>query len=350
MTRLTRVAIMTRKAIRYGIYFMVFITIGKILLDATIGIYKKLFPAPPPPPTVEFGKLTAIPFPKESQKINLTYALETAEGGLPTNIPTQAKVYFMPKANANLLALDSAREKAKSLGFASEPTQLSDTLYRFRNPNFPSILEINIVTGTFSISYDLAADRTPIEQKPKVAEIAASEFRSVLSVADILAEDLSGPVSHDFFKLTDQGLTPALSLSEADVIKINLFRKPYDELPSVTAKPTEANVWAIIGGSSNKDQKIVAAEYHYHPVDETQFSTYPIKTPEEAFAELVSGTAFIADAGLAKDGESLKIRKIYLAYFDPEEESNFFQPVYVFEGDKGFIAYVPAVTPDYYGQ
>jgi len=49
-----------------------------------------------------------------SPSAKITYVLETPEGGLPTNIPNQAKVFFMPKPSANLLALDVAKEKAKT--------------------------------------------------------------------------------------------------------------------------------------------------------------------------------------------------------------------------------------------
>lgn len=355
MTGLTRIAITARKVIRYGIFFIIFLTVGKIVLDLSVGVYKKIFPAPPPPPTVKFGKLTKIPFPS-GPSAKLSYSLETPEGGLPTNIPTQAKVFFMPKANPNLLSLDVAKEKAKALQFTGGPLQESDTLYKFNDPNFPTVMEINIVTGTFSISYDLSSDRSPIDQKPPVAEIAASIFRGKLSNANDLPDDLSqGPVTHDFFKFTSQGLTPALSLSESDVTKVNLFRKNYDNLPSVTGNPNEANVWAIISGSTNQEQQIIAAEYHYHPVDETQYSTYPIKTPTEAMNELESGQGYIAGMGKYKDGDAVTIRRIYLAYFDPEAESDFFQPVYVFdsnENDPGlsFKAYIPAVASSYYGQ
>lgn len=341
-------AIGARKTIRYGIYFIIFISVGKIVLDLSISVYKKVFPSPPPPPTVKFGTLTKIPFPKNDITAKFSYALETPEGGLPTNIPTQSKVYFMPKSNPNLLSLDVSKEKARAMGFPNDPEQLSDTLYKFTNPNFPTTLTMNIVTGTFSVSYDLAADRSPLDQKPPVAEIAASDLRSTLSAGDILPKDLDGPTTHAFFKLSDGKLVPALSLSESDVVKVNLFRKKYDELPSVTGNPNEGNVWAIISGSNTKEQKIIASEYHYYSVDESQFSTYPIKTPTEAYEELTSGAAFIADVGLNKDGDSLKIRRIYLAYFDPEESSDFYQPVYVFEGDNGFAAYTPAVTNDYY--
>jgi len=142
----------------------------------------------------------------------------------------------------------------------------------------------------------------------------------------------------------------ALAQSEADVVKINLTRKDYDSLPARTASPLESNVWFIVGGSQDRNQQIIAGEYHYYKVDETQFSTYPIISPEDAYTALTSGKAFIANQGLAKDGETMTIRKIYLAYYDSENPDEFYQPIYVFEGDKGFMAYYPAVTSDYYGQ
>jgi hypothetical protein len=165
-----------------------------------------------------------------------------------------------------------------------------------------------------------------------------------------LPPDLTGPTTSKYLKLTGGQLATALSLSESDVVKVNLFRKNYDNLPSVTSTPDQANIWAIIGGASNRSQEIIAAEDHYYSVDETQYSTYPIKTPAEAFTELQSGQAYTASLGLNKDGGSLKIRRMYLAYFDPGSVTEFYQPIYVFEGDNGFTAYLPAVISAYYGQ
>lgn len=355
MTNLTRVAINARKAIRYGVFSIIIIMVGKFLLDSGIAVYRKFFPSPPPPPTVTFGKLTKIPFPEKNISSKFSFVLETPEGSLPKDLPTQAKVFFMPKVSANLLSLDVAKQKAKSLEFTEEPIQESDTVYKFGNPKFPSVFQINIITGVFSISYDLISDRTPLNNRPPVAEIAASDFRSILSAANVLPDDLDGPVTHDFYKLSDGKLAGAISLSESDVIKVNLFRKSYEDLPSMTANPNEANVWAILSGSTNKNQKIIAAEYHYFPVDETQSSTYPIKTPEEAFTELQNGSAYIASMGQYKDGDAIKIRRMYLAYFDPESPTDFYQPIYVFDSsdnnpNNSFVAYLPAVNADYYGQ
>jgi hypothetical protein len=349
MTSLTRIAIAARKVIRYTIFLITFLLVGKFLLDTGIMIYKKNFPAPPPPPTVKFGKLTKIPFPENGTSAKLNYTLETPEGGFPKTSPIQAKVYFMPKVSPNLLSLDVAKATAQTLGYGANGQQMSDTVYLFTNTRYPTALQMNIVTGTFSISYNLSQDKTPLSTKPPIAEVAASEFRSFLSGASILPPDLTGTTTSKYLKLSGAQLVTALSLSEADLVKVNLFRKDYDNLPSVTGIPDQANVWGIVTGSPGRDQLVVAAEYHYYSIDESQYATYPIKTPTEAFSELQANQAYIAALGLNKDGDNLKIRRVYLAYFDPGSITEFYQPVYVFEGDNGFTAYLPAVSSAYYG-
>nr|AKQ03208.1 Uncharacterized protein [uncultured Microgenomates bacterium Rifle_16ft_4_minimus_37906] len=328
MTSLTRISVTARKIIRYSVFFVIFLIIAKILFDLGSGIYRKVFPAPPPPPTVSFGKLSKLPFP-EAQKPNLTYSLETAEGGLPT-LPTQAKVFFMPKLSANLLSLDVAKNNASGLNFNPAEQEVSQTVYKFAHKANPQTLEINIVTGVFSISYDLKADSSPIQRRPPSPEVAASLVRAYLSSAELLPEDLSGPTTHEFLKIEGDKFVFAVSLSESQLVKVNLFRKTYDNLPVFTPDPN-------------------TAKFHYFPVDESQSSTYPIKTAQEAWDELTAGQAFVAAPGLNKDGDKVTIRKIYLGYFDPGTPTEFFQPLVVFEGDRGFMAYLPAVTPQYYG-
>jgi hypothetical protein len=348
MTSLTQASIMARKVIRYGLYFLIFLIIGKFLFDIGSSVYKKIFPAPPPPPTVSFGKLPKLPFPEQT-KSNFSYTLETAEGGLP-NLATQTKVFYMPKLSPNLLSLDVAKEKASSLGFLPTEQQISQTLYRFAHRDSPATFEINIVTGIFSISYDLKADATPIERIPPAPEVAASQIRAYLSAADLLPADLTGPATHEFLKIESDKFVSALSLSESDLIKIDLFRKSYNDLSCLTSEVGKANIWFMVSGANERARQIIAAEFHYFPVDEGKSATYPLKTAQAAYDELVAGNAYIAGPGLNKEGDSVKIRKIYLAYYDAGVPTDYLQPIIVFEGDKGFIAYVPAVTTDYYGE
>jgi len=350
MTSLTQAAITTRKIIKYGILSIIGIIIVRLLILTGVSIYRKIFPPPLPPATVAWGRLPKLTFAQKQLPANITFTLETAEGGFP-KLPTQSKVFFMPKLSANLLSLDSAKQKAKSMGYNPEGEVVSTTTYRFRHPQSPSILEMNIVLGIFSINFDLKTDPTPLDARPPVPEVAASGVRSVLSSANILPQDLTGPTTYDYLELQEDKFVSVISLSEADLVKIHFFRKAYDNLPTVTTDPKTANVWFTVSGAGQKDKQIVAAEYHYFPVDESQFSTYPTKTSEEAWNELSSGNIYFANIGPHKEGDNIKIRRIYLAYFDSGVPADFLQPVIVLdEGvDNGLMVYVPAVTADYYG-
>lgn len=348
MTSLTKIAIVTRRIIRYSIYLVIFLIIARITIGIGIRIYQRLFPKPPPPPTVAFGKLPKLNFPKKENLPSLNLAVQTPQGELP-QLPTQAKVYFMPKIASSLLALDLAKQKAAGLGFISEPEEISDTVYKFNHPRVPATLEMNIITQVFSISYNLSTDPTPLSKRPPAPEAAGSSVRSFLSAGNFLPNDLSGPATHQFLKTEEQRLIPALSHSEAELIKINLFRQSFDEIPSVTGNPAQANVWFIVSGEQNREKQIVAGEYHYFPIDETQSSTYPIKSSTQAFEDLKKGLGYIANLGGNNDG-NIVIRRIYLAYYDPDSPAEFYQPIIVFEGDRDFAGYVPAVADSYRGE
>ncbi|HLD91958.1 MAG TPA: hypothetical protein VI795_01030 [Patescibacteria group bacterium] len=348
MVTLTYASITARKAIRYGIYFIIFLIIGRIMLNGAISLYKKVFPPAPEPPTVAFGKLPKLPFP-EKTKLNLNFTLETVEGNIPS-FDAKANVYFMPRKSANLLSLDYTKEIAKKLGYTSDPQQVSDSVYKFNHKTSSAQLEADIITGAFSISFDLNADPTPILVKPNPPEVSAGTVRSFLSNANLLAADLNGDVTHQYLKTQAGSFIPAVALSDSNIVRIDLFRKKYNELPIVSNTPDKSNVWFMVSGIKEKGKDIIAGEYHYFPVDETQKATYPIKTGDQAWQEFTGGNYYPASYGLTAEGDNIKIRKIYLAYYDPGVYTEFFQPVYVFEGDKDFKAYVPAVTSDYYGE
>lgn len=348
MVTLTYASITARKTIRYMIYGIIFLIVGRILLNSTIALYKKIFPPAPDPATVSFGKLPKLPFP-EKKKVNLTFGIETSDGTIPT-FPLTTNVYFMPKKSANLLSLDFAKENAKKLGFNPESQQISDSLYRFNHKTAPATLETDIVTGAFSISFDLHADSSPLSVKPSQPEVALSTIKSFLSSANLLPADLSGPTKHEFLKTQAGGFIPALSLSDANLIRVDLFRKEYNKLPVLTNSPDYSNVWFMVSGLRERGKDVMAGEYHYFPVDETKSSTYPLKTGDFAWQEFSSGNYYPASLGGTVEGDNIKIRKIYLAYYDSGVYTEFMQPIYVFEGDKNFVAYIPAVTADYYGE
>jgi hypothetical protein len=354
MASLTHTAILARKIIRYSLYVVILLIIGRILFGLGVGLFRIIFPPPAPEPEVCFGKLPGLPFPQSVNSSGITYTLQTPEGKLP-ELNEQVVIYFMPKAISTQTALDTAIDKARRLGFDTTGTQLPnvETVYVFDHPSEPARLKINIVTGTFSISYDVSSDPSVIIDTPPAPEAAIAQARTILSRAGLLQDDLSGPATHEFLRYQGNHTNEVLSLSEADLTKVNIFRKAYSEqeLPAVTAKSDEANVWFALSGSRNKGKEIILGEYHYFPIDEENSCTYPVKTAQQAWEDLQNGRGFIAEGS---NLETATIRRVYLAYYDAGQYSEFYQPVVVFEdsnteGDITFRAYVPAITDGYYG-
>ncbi|MBI3443421.1 hypothetical protein HY008_02025 [Candidatus Woesebacteria bacterium] len=351
---LTTIAITIRKTIRYGLYLVILVTVVRLLYGIGIGFYRKIRPAPPPPPTLAFGKLPKLPFPEQgvlppgAQELPaLEYKVETATGNLPKFDP-QVKIYFMPTQSPNLFSANKAKETATRLGFTGGPVELTQTLFRFKHSSSPSSMELNIVTGVFSISFDIASDRSITTFRPPAPPAAINQVKAFLSFAGVFPPDFTeAPATHDFLILEGQKLVPAVSLSEAQIIKVNLYRKEYDKLPSVTTVPDQANVWFLVSGSGDRGRSVFAGEFHYFPVDEEKNATYPLKTSQQALDELIQGGGFIARLGENQDGK-ITVRKIYLGYYDSGIQMDFYQPVVVFEGDRDFVAYVPAVTHDHY--
>ena len=345
MTSLTRISIITRKTIRYGVYAIITIIIARAALIGLIRIYRHFFPAPPIPPTVEFGVLPTLPFPKRDIP-DLVYTLETPDGELP-EFDYLTKVYFMPKLATHLLSLESAKQKASRLGYLSEGAEVTETVYKFSHEDVPSELQISITTGVFAISYDLTQDPTPLKKRPFPPEVAAEKARSILSTKGIMPDDLSGPTISEPVKLKNKKIVRANSLSEAHFVKVSFFRRAYDELSAMTPDYDIGNVWFIISGETQLEKQVIAAEFHHFPIDETKFATYPIKTSLQAWEDILAGKGYVAKLGSVQD--SVVIRNVYLGYYDPGVSANFYQPVVVFEGDNNFVAYVPAVTDEYYG-
>jgi len=88
----------------------------------------------------------------------------------------------------------------------------------------------------------------------------------------------------------------------------------------------------------------VEISYVYFPVEKEIFGTYPLKPVTQAWNELQQGQGYIANLGQNEDGQ-VTVRKVYLGYYDADTPQHYLQPIYVFEGDKSFFAYVPAVEP-----
>jgi len=135
-------------------------------------------------------------------------------------------------------------------------------------------------------------------------------------------------------------------------VRVDLFRKDKEEeLPTgekttmkiVTVGGETSPVNVIISGQTG-DKKTIQANYYYSQILGEDFATYALKSIDAAWKELTAGGGFIAKR---TPNQTVVVRRANLAYFESNSQQLFLQPVYVFEGDGGFTAYVAAVDPSF---
>ncbi len=344
---LTNVTYMGRQVVKFGLIGIAVLMVGRITINGFIAYWKATHPEPPPPPTVGFGKLPEINFPTQSEEDKpISYKLETATGTTP-DYGDRAKVFFMPKASASLLADQAAKEKASKLNYVFEPEVIGTELYRWtKSQPLLSTLEMNVRNYSFSVSTNyLSLPELLVNTTAPSGFEAVDDVKTLLKRADLLPDDVataSGQIL--YLKSLGGELAPAVSQSDADFIQVDLNRNPVDGVyRMLTPEGYKGTISAILTGFYEGRDSIVEMSYNYHPINYEEIHTYPIRTSQSAWQLLQAGEGYIADKG---DEDSAIVRAVFLAYFDSFEEQEYLQPIYVFENQEtGFLGYVSAVDP-----
>ncbi|MFH0864120.1 MAG: hypothetical protein V1858_03465 [Candidatus Gottesmanbacteria bacterium] len=351
MATLTETAYYSRKSIQWGIIGLIIFFILKFLFGMAIDVWRKTFPPAPPPPTVAFGKLPALKFPSgASPSANLTYKLETIEGA-PSVASSTANVFFISKPSANLLSFSRAKQFASKLGFYSEPESENATTYRWQdNLNPLRVLKMNIVNGNFKMTYDYSLDISLFTEKnlptKDKAITEASEYLKELSLFPTTLNN--GKTAVSYWQLSGNNLILTTSMSNADAVRVDFSRENILNLPLFSANHPYEPIYFLFSGNTDASKRILELSYYFWQIDNYQQATYPLKSAANAWDELRSGKSFIINIG--QNATSITIRKIYLAYYYPADYQEFLQPIYVFEGDPNFLAYISAVNPTWVGQ
>lgn len=350
MTTLSDTAYYARKLIKYGAIAVVILFILRISYSIFSTIWKTVNPPQPPPASEGFGALPKIPFP-EQEKPSFSFRLETVTG-TTGKFASQAKVFMMPSGRAGLLALERETEQARSMGFLFEPEILSETLYQWRKTDpLPATLQIDTASAHFFYDVDWRVKPDLLLETNAVSEAEAiSIARSWLSGLKKLPADMaSGEAQVMYLKVSGTQLVPALSQSEAQFIRVDLYRKSLQEnsedLKILSTDPKQAYVYITFIASAGRRPEIVQAEYRYNPIDYEKYETYTLIDSKTAWSRLQQGEGYYA---FIPDGLSeIIVRRVLLAYFDPSVSGHFLQPIFVFEGDGGFVGYIPAISDEW---
>lgn len=344
MANLGDTAVVARKAILYGGIGLIFLMVGRIILTTSYAYWKSIHPDPPPPPDVKFGKLPKLVFPQKDA-VSLQYQLQTSTGGLPAGMPGQFKVFFMPIKKANLLAYDSAKTVANRLDFIQDPKKLSESEYRWDVTDpIPSSLTINIVTGSFILDRKWQNDPAYLTPNMYYTDSQSLDrMYNLLSRVELLPEDIKdGNNTIQYLKADKDQIVSAVSLSQADFVQVNLYRKPVDNVEVVSPRTDRGLISAILALQRDDNKQFVHLDYNYFPVDLETSAVYPLIGVAEAWKRMQNGGGYVA--GVKPSVTNVTVRSVTLGYYDAEDPQQFMQPVYVFRGDDDFVGYVSAVT------
>ncbi len=345
---LTETAYYTRRAINWSILAIITYILLRISWGILTVVWLAVFPPKAPPPNHAFGQLPAVKFPAQaSASGQLLFQLETIEGGMPP-ASASAAVYFMPKLAPNLLGLNQAQDFAKNFQFDATPIQESKNVYRFNDPEIPlRRLRYDIISKNFILRYSYEQDASAfVGRGLPLAEAAKLEAINILQSHDLYPDDIAeGTPQVSFMRLVSNRLIPTTSLSQGDAVKIDFFRQPIGNTKIVSPSPDEAPISFIFSGSSDQRKRILQLAYTYWPIDYATTATYPLKPSTTAWEELQQGKGYIVR--YPSNSATAIVRSVYLAYYDSFEPQTYLQPIFVFEGDNGFMAYVPAISPEW---
>lgn len=337
MATLTEASILSKRTFRITV-----ITIASVLVIFLVfTLAKKIkenFVLPPPiPATVAFGKL---PVPNLTEGVTppagIKYSTETVTGDLP-RLPTMAKVFVIDQGRLIFGGLEKAKSTVIRVGFSNQPVSVTPTVATFVDPNNEyRRLTIDLISGNFSLESDYLTDEEIASSNPRHPENAQSLAISFMGNFGLDTEEYPREKAAIIkYKIENGSLEETPALLDTNLFGVNFIRSDLDDLPIILSNTDIPKSWALVS-----ENKVVAAIYHPQAIQKHRFATYPLKGIKKAFNDLKNGKAAYNKPFW---GETFSIREVFLGYVETEKFQGFLQPVYLFRGDAGLMAYVPAI-------
>lgn len=316
---LTQVATITKRGVFLSIALLILSITGFIFYQVKHTQYLASLPKPEEIPDVKFGILPRPDFlPSSVSSSNFSYQLANQTGSL-SDFGKLAKVYFIPKATAAFLAKDKASSLAAKFNIDSVPEATGES-YQFRKDN--KILNLDINTGNLKYKKEATS---PAQHFTSTETQVIQNFKTFLSFLGLLKDELKAGTG----KVT--GTT------------ILIWPQDINKIPIVTSKFNKSLIIAEASQSAASVEDYAAIDFTFWPVDQTTFSTYPIKTAAQALGDLKAGQGSVI---IEPKGVQVSITSVYLAYFESENYNPYLLPVFVVEGPN-FVAFVPAITNEF---
>lgn len=301
-------------------------------------ILNALFPPKPLPATVAFGKLPKFDLTAGFNPAkNINYSLQTVTGELPS-LPNMAKVFTFSETTPSFAGPEAIKQKAVALGFNKEPIETTTCCLKFKDErSVGRFLTVNILTDDLELTSDYLSNPIYLVTRPRSVEEARDRAGDFLSRSGIAVADyLPAQIETRNLRIDGGELTTANSLSSANIIQVIFHPVALDKINFINPKENDAPISILVA-----ENEVVAAKVEKPRVMKFKFSTYPLKTVQEAFESLKSGNAAFNKSLNVAD---LAVTSVSLGYLEGETGLSYLAPVYVFKFASGVYAYVPAVS------
>lgn len=325
---LSQTAALTRQIITLSVIVLVLGTVSFIGYRIWYANYLASLPPVEEKPDAKFGILPLPDFPKAAvSSSNFSYSIDTSTGNLPKvgvdpGFEKLVKVYFVTKTFVSLLSAEKSQNLAAKFGIQTEPEILSETSYRFKDQT--KTLTIDLNSGNFTFTNEATiSGQEGLDDDQKLV----SDFKASLETLGVLKEELK------------TGPTKVIPLT-TNTAQISLWPPAVDNKPMITSQFDNSLIYARVYQSAADLKNYSSLNFTYFPIELSTFATYPLKSGEEAFADLKSGKGVVIIEPLKAN---VSVTSIYLGYFSAENYTAYLLPIFVFEGPH-FVAYVPAVS------
>lgn len=281
-----------------------------------------------------------------------SFVLDTVEG-VPLTPTDRAEVYFLPASTASFGFRERVYVMAKTLGINTELVDyelFDNKVARFQDRSQRLIIDIR--NYNFQYEYtDLSREdqrlaNAIIPSEEKILDEARDVMNQVGRYPGELAQGRVNIIYLAYNPQTDE-LTVVDSPESANLVEVDYYRPDVGDYPIVPPNYYNSPNYVIM--LFNEDEmNVVRAQVRFHEKSEDQVGVYPIITGDEAFARLQNGQGWIVSGGGAST--DIAIKKMFVGYLDPAIYQEYLGPVYVFLGNDNFVAYVPAITDEWYSE
>ncbi len=313
-----------------------------------------------------FGKIDLPEIPSKDLASQPEFVLDTIEG-VPITASPAATVYRYLQEKPRLSYIERSYIMAKNVGIDTEnarPKRDRDTII-FQDAKYKIEIKIDNYNFRFSLTPDYLSQ---INQSLTLADEQqalsfAAEFLSSLNKYS--ASLAAGKSNITYQRITPEKIEETTERSQSNALRIDFFPPDTEGLPIVTQNYTNSPNFVIVSFINQQplekiddqlDQStpsppkpelktiVIQAQIRHKELSE-ETGVYPLITGEQAWENLKNKRAYFIHLP-EPIPERIEVKKMFTAYYYDPEKSEFLIPVFVFLG-KDFIAYVPALRPDF---